>query len=271
MIKPGLYCIATPIGNLQDMTFRAIETLKQCQIIACEDTRVSKKLLSHYGINTSLWAYHDHNAQQVRPKLIHAILQGNAVALISDAGTPLINDPGAKLVKQCQENKLFITTLPGPCSVISGLVLSGLTSHAFSFLGFFHAKKAQEWTHTPGTLVFFEAPHRLLSTLAKMSELFPNRDVAVVREITKMFEETVKGDFEAVIRHFESNEPRGEIVIVLGQKIKQEEIMPEILISQITQSLKYFSLKDTVESMARLHNISKKEIYNICLQIKKDD
>jgi 16S rRNA (cytidine1402-2'-O)-methyltransferase len=270
LLKPGLYCVATPIGNLKDITLRAIETLKECDIIACEDTRVSGKLLSNFGINKEKWAYHDHNAAQVRPLILKAINEGKRVALISDAGTPLINDPGTKLVRACQESGLYVTTLPGPSAVPAALVLSGLMSHAFAFTGYFDKKKVDHWRTFQGTLVFFESPRRLVATLEIMKIEFKGRSVAVVREISKLFEESIRGDFDFVITHYHEHPPKGEIVIVLGEPIALE-VSDETLENTLNQALSKLSLKDAVDATAKAHQLSKKIVYKRALELKKHD
>lgn len=267
-LKPGLYCVATPIGNLKDITLRAIETLQQCDIIACEDTRVSGKLLNHYGISKKLWSYHDHNADKVRPEIIKSIQDGQSVALITDAGTPLISDPGTKLVRACQDANVYVTTLPGASAVPAALVLSGLMSHAFAFVGFFNSKQMDQWTTFNGSLVFFESPHRLAQTLQLMNERFHNRKVAVVREISKMFEEVKHGDFATVIAHFEEHAPRGEIVIVLSEAKDAETMSDESIDSALINALKTLSIKDAAHMVAEAYKLQKKEMYKRALELK---
>jgi 16S rRNA (cytidine1402-2'-O)-methyltransferase len=267
-LKPGLYCIATPIGNLKDITFRAIETLEQCDIIACEDTRVSAKLLTHYGIHKKRWAYHDHNAESVRPAILKAIEEGQAIALISDAGTPLISDPGTKLVRACLEANLYVTTLPGPSAVPSALVLSGLMSHAFAFVGFFDNKQVNHWIKFNGTLVFFESPHRLVQTLQLMQTVFSGRKVAVVREISKLFEEVKQGDFVTVIAHYEQHPPRGEIVIVLGEATLDETVSDAAIDDALNKALQTLSIKDAAHMVADAYGLQKKEVYKRALALK---
>lgn len=269
-MKPGLYCIATPIGNLKDITLRAIEVLQSCHIIACEDTRVSAKLLSHYGIHKTKWSYHDHNAKEMRPKIIEAIQKGSVIALISDAGTPLISDPGTKLVKECQDLGLYVTTLPGPSAVLSALVLSGLMSHAFTFLGFFDKKHALTFQETPSSLVFFESPHRLIETLILMKDLFPKRSCAIIREITKMYEEVIRGDFETVIHHFNEKEPRGEIVIVISAPLEEHAPNDQDITHDLSVAMSTLSFKDAVDAVAKMHHVSKKRVYQLGL-LKKEE
>jgi 16S rRNA (cytidine1402-2'-O)-methyltransferase len=267
-LKPGLYCIATPIGNLKDITFRAIETLEQCDIIACEDTRVSAKLLTHYGIHKKRRAYHDHNAESVRPAILKAIAEGQAIALISDAGTPLISDPGTKLVRACLEANLYVTTLPGPSAVPSALVLSGLMSHAFAFVGFFDNKQVNHWIKFNGTLVFFESPHRLVQTLQLMQTVFSGRKVAVVREISKLFEEVKQGDFATVIAHYEQHPPRGEIVVVVGGKSHEaSDAEAPDLDGALEEALSRLSVKDAAAAVALQTGIARRDVYSRALAL----
>ena len=270
-LKPGLYCIATPIGNLKDITLRALETLKQCDIIVCEDTRVSRKLLSHYGITKTLWTYHDHNANDKRAEILNAIHDGKSIVLISDAGTPLVSDPGTKLVRACQEAGFYITTLPGASAVLAALVLSGLMSHSFAFVGFCETKHMKQWQHFNGTLVFFESPHRLVQTLTLMDAVFHNRDVAVIREITKMFEEVKKGDFESVVSYYEAHPPRGEIVIVLGEPTIDISVSDSTIDAALINALETESIKDAAHIVATTFDLPKKEVYKRALAIKEND
>ncbi len=268
-LKPGLYCVATPIGNLKDITIRALETLQQCDIIACEDTRISRKLLAHYGISKPLWIYQDHNANAKRADILNAIRDGKSIALISDAGTPLISDPGTKLVRACQEDGLYITTLPGASAVITALVLSGLMSHAFAFVGFCEPKHMHKWATFDGSLIFFESPRRLVQTLERMATTFQNRNVAVVREITKLFEEVKGNDFESVIAHYQAYPPKGEIVIVLGEAHIDTTPSTEAIDDALIKALETLSIKDAAHMVATMFELPKKEIYTRALMIKE--
>lgn len=269
-LSSGLYIVSTPIGNLNDITLRALEVLKACNKIYCEDTRVSRKLLSAYGINVPLKAYHEHNADKVRPEVLSEIAQGQVVALISDAGTPLISDPGFKLVRACQEQGLFYTHIPGASASISALVLSGMPSDQFHFSGFAQPKKFQALQAIPGTLIFFESCHRLQETLEKMESIFLGRECCVVREITKLYEEVIKGSFEEVIAHYKAHPPKGECVIVLSPSVGLEE-SHEDLDSLIIHSLKNKSVKETSETIASLLGLRKKDVYKRCLELLSDE
>jgi 16S rRNA (cytidine1402-2'-O)-methyltransferase len=266
-LTAGLYIIGTPIGNLGDISLRGLETIKGCGLIACEDTRVSQKLLSHYGIKVPLLAFHDHNEQNQTKRVVETILGGKAVGLISDAGMPLISDPGYKLIQACRELGIFITVIPGACAVLAGLILSGMPPHPFTFCGFAEPKQFGTWIHVPSTIIFFEAPHRLMKTLLAMQKSFVGREVAVVREITKRFEETVRGDFEKVIEHFEAHEPRGEIVIVLGPPEKQEHSREDIE-NILRPMLETMSVNEASKAAADMLGFSKREVYQIALSLK---
>jgi 16S rRNA (cytidine1402-2'-O)-methyltransferase len=269
MAKGGLYIVATPIGNLGDITLRALETLKDCDVIACEDTRVSRKLLSAYSIDKPLISYHDHNADQMRPLILDKIASGQAVALISDAGTPLISDPGYKLVRQCYEANLPVTFLPGPSAVIAGLVLSGLPSDRFLFAGFADRKTYPELAPLNMTLIFFESAKRLEATLKDMLQRFSNREIAVVREITKLFEEVRRGSFEDLIQIYkEKGPPKGEVVLILSPPGAQQA--SEVDIDQLLgQALETHSIRDACTLVAGTLGLPRKQVYQRALELKK--
>lgn len=270
VLKGGLYIVATPIGNLGDITLRALETLKGCDVIACEDTRVSRKLLSAYGIDKPLMSYHDHNADQMRPQILDKITQGQAIALISDAGTPLISDPGYKLVRDCYEKSLSVTFLPGPSAVMAGLVLSGMPTDRFLFAGFAQKKAYADFVLLDVTLIFFESARRLGATLKDMAEAFPNRTVAVVREITKLFEEVRGGSFENLIQFYEENgPPKGEVVLVLSPPGAVE--VGTLDIDQLLrQSLETHSIRDACTLVAGTLGMPRKQIYQRALILKEE-
>ena len=217
-----LFIVPTPIGNLGDITFRAIETLKSVDIILAEDTRTSLKLLKHYKINSKIESYHMHNEHKKADSIINKISEGNTIALISDAGTPSISDPGFLLVRECIKNNIEVECLPGATALITALVVSGLPSDKFLFEGFLPAKKGRtkrlkELSNEKKTIIFYESPHRILKTLKDFSNYFsPEKQVSVSREITKIYEETFRGTIEESIEHFEKNKPKGEFVIVLS-------------------------------------------------------
>lgn len=267
-LPPGLYIVATPIGCLEDITLRALRLLRACDRIACEDTRVSGKLLRAFAIEKPMMLYHDHNAQQAREKVVAHIEAGEAVALISDAGTPLMADPGFKLVQACYERGLRVTFAPGPTAFVGAVVLSGLPPYPLSFLGFASNASASvcaAWRDVQSTLVFFEAPHKLRATLAAFATRFPNRDVAVVREMTKIFEEVVRGTWVEVTAHFAEHEPRGEIAFVLSPPT--ERFVDEAWQTELETALKTQSLRDAVDGVTARHNLSRKLVYARALLI----
>ena len=226
-LKPGLYMIATPIGNLGDITLRAIDTLTRCDAVACEDTRVTGKLLKHLGIRKPMVRYDDHSDENVRDGLI-ARMADSAVALVSDAGTPLVSDPGYRLVKDAREAGIFVTALPGPCAAIAGLSLSGMPTDRFLFAGFLPVKEKARGdalssvADVDATLIFYETAHRLLRSLTAIDKHLPGRRVAVARELTKFFEETRTGTPEELIRHYEDAPAKGEIVLLVAPPSDEE-------------------------------------------------
>lgn len=268
-LKRGLYLIATPIGNLGDMTLRALDTLRGCDVIACEDTRVSRKLLSAYSIHKPVISYHDHNADHMRPLILDRITSGQAVALISDAGSPLISDPGYKLVQRCYEAGLPVTFLPGASAVIAGLILSGLPTDRFLFAGFADKKAYSELSPLGMTLVFFESAQRLVVTLKDMAPVFSNRTIAVVREITKRFEEVRRGTFEGVIQLYEEKgPPKGEVVLVLSPPVAQAVALTDID-QLLRQTLKTHSIRDACTLVAGTLGIPRKQIYQRALTLQE--
>ena len=223
-LEPALYLVATPIGNLSDITLRALETLASADVVACEDTRVSRVLLDRYGIRRRTTAYHEHNAAEAGPKLIEALRGGQSVALISDAGTPLVSDPGYRLVGEALDQGFRVVPIPGPSAALAALTASGLPSDAFLFAGFLPAKAGQRLTklesfrQVPATLIFFESPRRLAETLGAMVEaLGDRRRAAIGRELTKTFEEMRLGTLGELAAHYAAADtPKGEIVICVG-------------------------------------------------------
>jgi len=241
-LDPALYLVATPIGNLGDITLRALETLAAADVLACEDTRVTRVLLERYGIRQRPVAYHEHNAAEAGPKLIAALAEGRSVALVSDAGTPLVSDPGFRLVEQAQAAGIRVVPVPGPSAVLAALTASGLPSDAFLFAGFLPVKDGQRKTRlgelvaVPATLVFFESPRRLAETLAAMVEVLGNRPAAIGRELTKAFEEMRAGTLTALAAHYaEASTPKGEIVICVGPPAEKADAPEDV--DRLLQSL----------------------------------
>ena len=220
-LSPGLYIVATPIGNLGDITLRAVDVLTRCDAIACEDTRVTRKLVQHLGLAKPLWRYDDHASDEDRARLLEA-MRGKAVALVSDAGTPLVSDPGYRLVREARAVGIPVTSLPGPSAPVMALTLSGLPTDRFLFAGFLPAKdKARgetlaELAGVKATLVFFETAPRLAKSLTAIAEALPGREIAVARELTKLYEECRSGPAEELIAHYRAHPPRGEIVLLIG-------------------------------------------------------
>ncbi|MDR1208398.1 MAG: 16S rRNA (cytidine(1402)-2'-O)-methyltransferase [Holosporales bacterium] len=269
-VFPGLYVTATPIGNLEDITLRAIRVLRGCDRIVCEDTRVSIKLLDAYEINKPLIAYHDCNADAVRPQIIAHLQNKEAVALISDAGTPLISDPGFKLVNECMLLNIKVTTLPGASAVLPAAILSGFPTHALTFLGFSSSlsrKDLEIWRDAKTTLIFFEAPHKLLRELSNLRDFFKNRQVAVVREITKVHEEVVRGSFDEVIERFLNEEPRGEIAIILAPP-DEKNIESAIIDADLMSAMDTMSLKDAVAFVAAGRGAPKGVVYQRAIALR---
>ncbi|MEO6151828.1 MAG: 16S rRNA (cytidine(1402)-2'-O)-methyltransferase [Croceibacterium sp.] len=220
-LAAGLYIVATPIGNLGDITMRAAETLRRCDAIACEDTRVTQKLIRHLRLTKPLWRYDDHSSPETRARLLEA-MRMQAVALVSDAGTPLISDPGYRLLREARAAGILVTSLPGPSAPVLALTLAGLPSDRFLFAGFLPTKdKArrdvlQDLASVPATLVFFETAPRLAKSLAAIDEVLPGREVAVARELTKLYEECRTGTPAELMSHYSAHPPRGEIVLLVG-------------------------------------------------------
>ncbi|MEQ9619515.1 MAG: 16S rRNA (cytidine(1402)-2'-O)-methyltransferase [Deltaproteobacteria bacterium] len=271
-----LYIVSTPIGNLQDITVRALRVLKEVDIIACEDTRVTKKLLSRYGITIPLVSYHEHNEKEKAKDLLSVLKEGRSIALVSDAGTPGVSDPGYRLVKLASEQNIEVLTVPGPSAAVSALSVSGLPTSSFAFFGFPpRAKKAltgflERIKSYPETLIFYESPKRVIKTLTVMSEVLGDRDVSLSRELTKLYEETLRGKLSRIIAILEErNAVKGEIVIVVeGVSGKTDEVD----IDAIDNSLESFknqgtSLKDAVSRVSKQSGYSKSRTYKRALAI----
>jgi 16S rRNA (cytidine1402-2'-O)-methyltransferase len=227
---PGtLYLVATPIGNLADITHRALQVLRDVDLIACEDTRHTRKLLQHYGIDTKTISYHEHNELQRAAELIELLKDGSNVAVVSDAGTPAISDPGFRLVRAAVENEITIVPLPGPSALISALIATGLPTDQFFFAGFLPARSSarrarfDELRSVPGTLIFYEAPHRLATSLRDAHEILGEREAVVARELTKLYEEFRRGRLSELAEHYSTVEqPRGEIVLLIDRTVLDE-------------------------------------------------
>lgn len=223
-MNPKLYLVPTPIGNLEDMTFRAVRVLKEVDLILAEDTRTSGKLLKHFDISTHMHSHHMHNEHKTVANIVQRIKNGEAIALISDAGTPAISDPGFLLTRACLENGVQIECLPGATAFVPALVNSGLPNDKFVFEGFLPVKKGRQTrltflTEESRTMIFYESPHKLVKTLTNFAEYFgEDRPISVSRELTKLYEETIRGTLAEVLAHFTKKDPKGEFVIVVGGK-----------------------------------------------------
>ncbi|TFB11002.1 16S rRNA (cytidine(1402)-2'-O)-methyltransferase [Candidatus Marinimicrobia bacterium MT.SAG.2] len=220
-----LYIVATPIGNLEDISFRAVETLKTVDVVACEDTRRTGKLLNHYEIHTKMTPYHDHNKEHKTPSLIEMLKNGKSIALVSDAGTPSISDPGFYLIREAIKNELQISPIPGPSALISAAIVSGLSINRFSFEGYLPRKKGRtkrlkQLAEYDVTIVIFEGPHRILKTLRDLRSFLGDRKAAIGREMTKINEEFLRGNLSDLIAIFAERKPKGEFVILVERNEK---------------------------------------------------
>jgi 16S rRNA (cytidine1402-2'-O)-methyltransferase len=270
----GLYLVATPIGNLGDITLRALAVLARADLICCEDTRHSRTLLAHFAIDRPLRAYHEHNADAERPRLLAMLAQGRTVALISDAGTPLVSDPGFKLVRACIEAGHRVTSLPGASAVLAALVGSGLPTDQFHFAGFLPVREGQRRTRIaelgalPSTVVLFEAPNRLAASLADIADVLgAERPLAVARELTKRFEETHRGTAAEVAAWAASEPPRGEVVILLAPPVRHEATDAEIE-AALAPLIAEAGVKDAAKFVAARLGVPRSRAYAIGLALK---
>jgi 16S rRNA (cytidine1402-2'-O)-methyltransferase len=275
-LTPGLHIVATPIGNLGDITLRALAALAGADLIACEDTRVTRKLLDRYAIATPLTPYHDHNAAQARPALLRRLTDGAAIALVSDAGTPLISDPGFKLVRAAHDAGHAVTTLPGASSLLAALAVAGLPTDQFLFAGFLPPKavarrsRIAELSRIPATLVLFETGPRLTATLADLAAGLGPREATVCRELTKLHEEIRRGDLETLSQNCAASELRGEIVLVIGPPAAPVEVSLSDADALLRQALVRVSLKDAVGEVAEVTGLPRRELYQRALVLAKE-
>ncbi|WP_133366747.1 16S rRNA (cytidine(1402)-2'-O)-methyltransferase [Qipengyuania sediminis] len=272
VLAPGLYIVATPIGNLGDITLRAIATLRACDGVACEDTRVTGRLMKHLGLSKPLWRYDDHASLRDRERLVES-MRTRAVALVSDAGTPLISDPGYQLAAAARAQGAAVTTVPGPCAAIAGLTLSGLPSDRFLFAGFLPAKDKARADTLAGlagidaTLVFYETAPRLAKALAAIDRALPYREVAVAREVTKLFEECRRGLPAGLIAWYEAHPPKGEIVLMVGPPTDHghEEVDTDALLRAALAEAKP---SQAAAAVARATGLDRRALYARALQLK---
>ena len=271
-LPPGLYIVATPIGNLGDMTSRAAETLRRADYILAEDKRVTAKLLAHVGAKAPMTAYNDHSDEKLRERIL-GDLDRRAVALVSDAGTPLISDPGYKLVRAARQAGLAVHTLPGPCAAIAALTLAGLPTDRFLFLGFLPAKAKARAESIAGiasvraSLVLYESGPRLAESLADLRDGLGERDAAVVREISKLHEETVTGTLAQLADHYGASSPKGEIVIVIGPPADRKEATDDELDEALRGALATMSPSRAAAEVAANLGISRKRAYARALEL----
>ena len=274
-----LYLCATPIGNLEDMTFRAVRILKEVDLIAAEDTRNSIKLLNHFEIKTKMTSYHEFNKVEKARYLVDKMLEGLNVAVITDAGTPGISDPGEELVRQCSEAGITVTSVPGACAAVNALIISGRPTRRFAFEAFLPAdkKERKEILETleqeTRTMILYEAPHRLLKTLNELHEVLGNRKISLCKELTKRYENVFNTTIEDAVSYYEENEPRGEFVLVIEGKtfaeIKKESQEEYLSITILEHMEKYLSQgmdkKQAMKQVAKDRGISKRDVYQALL------
>jgi len=275
-VKSGLYIVSTPIGNLSDITLRALEVLKKSDYVLCEDTRISKNLLERYEIKSKLIANHKFNEKKNLSKIIDILKSGSIVSLISDAGTPSISDPGAILVNECVINEIDIFPIPGASAVSSAVSISGFNEKYF-FYGFFPERNSklnedfERLANLEGCIVFFISPRKFNRSIKDLKRYFSNRKILVCREMTKFYEEYIRTDVET-LEPFKSD-PKGELTIVISEKVKEKNssiILKESDKIIIQKLIKKLSIKDITDLISQNTNVSKKEIYNYCLKIKNE-
>ncbi len=274
-LSPGLYLVATPIGNLADITLRAIATLARADVVYCEDTRHSRTLMAHFGLSAPLKTYHEHNADAARPEILEALARGARIALISDAGTPLISDPGYKLVNAVLSAGYAVTSVPGPSAVIAALAQSGLPTDTFLFAGFLPPKSAarqsrlQDLAGVPGTIVLYEAPSRVVKCLADIADVMGPREVAVLRELTKLHEAARRGSAAELEAYFAANEPRGEFVILIGPPAEVAASDDDIR-QRLETALAGMSLRDAADAVATACGVARGRVYDLALAMKRE-
>ncbi len=276
-LRGGLYIVATPIGNLRDITLRALDILKSVDLILCEDTRVTRKLLNAYQISARVQVYNDHSHDNNRDSIIGMIEDGKSIALLSDAGMPLISDPGFKLARECQERGVYVTSLPGANAPLAALQLSAMPSDKFCFLGFMPAKRSarkkllSEWAGIKASLIAFETASRLISSLEDMDEVLGGRQVAVVREITKLYEEVRKDSAQNLVKYYRENgAPRGEIVLVIAPA-EDKEVSYQDIEDMLSEALKNMKVKAAAAHVAELTGGKKSDLYDMALKVKSKE
>jgi 16S rRNA (cytidine1402-2'-O)-methyltransferase len=273
-LAPGLYVVSTPIGNLRDITIRALETLAAASIVLCEDTRTSAKLLDHYGIRGKRQALHEHNERAKAEEIVSRIAAGEAIALISDAGTPLLSDPGFPLIRALAEANLPVFPIPGASALLSALVVAGLPTDAFAFHGFLppkagaRANALAKLMDSRETLVFYESPRRLNDTLASMAEVFGDRQAVVSLELTKRFERTIRGSLTELAEKFAGEETKGEAVIVVAGAAAPSAPAAEDWQAALSEAMADQPMRGAVDEIAARYGLKRKEVYDAALALK---
>jgi 16S rRNA (cytidine1402-2'-O)-methyltransferase len=277
----ALYLVSTPIGNLEDITLRALRVLKEVSLIACEDTRHTRRLLDHFGINKPTISYHEHNEQARADELVQRLLAGESIAVVSDAGTPGISDPAYRIVTAAVAHGIAVVPVPGAAALVAGLTASGLPTDSFLFAGFLPHKKMarraklEELKGQRATLIVYEAPHRIRETLADALEIFGNRRAALARELTKLHEQFVRGKLSDLATHFDAHEPRGEMVLVIAGS--GDDNLPPVESGPITVQVEQLigatglNRNDAIKQAAKSRGLSKREAYQLMLKEKESD
>ena len=276
-VEPALYVVSTPIGNLGDITVRALETMAACALIACEDTRVTSTLTHRFGLKVPLIAYHEHNAEKQRPKILEQLQAGKAVALVSDAGTPLVSDPGYRLVQAVLEEGFRVIPVPGASAPMAALVASGLPNDTVLFAGFLphkngpKARRLEELAKVPATLVFFESPHRAGATLQSMAEVLgPDRDAVLAREITKKFETFERGSLSGLAECFADSPVKGEIVLLIGPPETSPQSDAGDADALLVEALKEMPVSAAAKKVAKATGLDRNVLYKRALELKSD-
>ena len=277
-LRPGLTLIATPIGNAGDITLRALDALRDADAVACEDTRVGRRLMDIHGValdGRPLLAYHDHNSASALPRLLDLLRGGGRVVFLSDAGTPMVADPGFRLAQAVIAEGIALSATPGPCAAIMALTLSGLPSDRFTFVGFAPPKREarrnflREFAGIPTTLILYESPKRLAASLADMAEVFGNREAAIARELTKMFEEVRRGPLDTLAAHYAAEgAPKGEVVVVVGPRAPAEPASEADIDTALREALTTQTVKDAAKAVATDLGLPRKVVYDRALVLK---
>jgi 16S rRNA (cytidine1402-2'-O)-methyltransferase len=275
-LSPGLHIVATPIGNLGDISLRALAAVSCADRLLCEDTRRARRLLSHYGIRRELQVYEDHSAERVRPRVLDWLRAGESVALISDAGTPLISDPGFKLVREAVEAGLPVFALPGPVAAVAALSVSGLPTDSFLFAGFLPSKAAarrqrlSDLADIDASLVFYESPARLMAVLRDISDLLGERTVVIAREMTKRFETHYRGLPEMLLAQLGGVTLKGEVVMLVAPPAARTQVSDELILQQVELAMQWMSSRDAVREVADVLKVQRKRVYELMVAKRKD-